>query len=115
MTTINSLDPTTRSYTHSHQVGYIMPYTINADSCVKGGSYSLTTAVTITQAYTITTHSLTAWSWSSLKSNARVYLESAGISVSSISPHTTATHAWCTLGQTITGITMADMPTYYVN
>ena len=48
ITTINSLDPTTRTFTYSHQVGYIMPYTINADSCVKGGSYTLTTAVTIT-------------------------------------------------------------------
>ena len=48
ITTINSLDPTTRSYTYSHQEGYIMPYTIKADSCVKGGSYALTTADIIT-------------------------------------------------------------------
>ena len=53
-------------------------------------------------------------SWGNSVSNERVYLENSGLSISSISPHTTATHASCTLGQTITCITMTDM-TYYVN
>lgn len=43
-----------------------------------------------------------------------LYLESASVTATSISPATTATHLWCTLGQTITGITLTDI-TYYVN
>jgi hypothetical protein len=41
--TVNSVS-STRTGAYNFNNGFLMPYTINADTCVKGGTYTLTTS-----------------------------------------------------------------------
>jgi hypothetical protein len=54
MQTVNSID-TGRSYTYSYNVGFLMSYTIDSNSCIKGGNYVYPTAVTFTTTYSFIT------------------------------------------------------------
>ena len=53
MTKIDNIGNHLFSYSYQYSVGYIMKYKLDGATCLKGGSYSLTTALDISASYTI--------------------------------------------------------------
>jgi len=59
ITNVAKID-TTRTYSYTYSVGFIMTYTIDANSCVKGGTYTLSSSSNNALALILTTHSTTS-------------------------------------------------------
>lgn len=88
-----------------------MKYTIDGSSCVKGGTYTLTTASSNVLGQTYNTYTLGSGKWSDngVTSSENLYLENTGAAFSNMLSANQATKAWCTVPHTITSTLISNM------
>ena len=87
-----------------------MTYTIDGNSCIKGGSYTLTSATSFAASISISTSTPNIKDWSNDgDSNTGVYLENPSTSISPMTNSNDITKAWCTIPHTISTVIVTDM------